>query len=157
MAAKGGAGRAQRDIADEFFPDQLGDVRKGAGGKSDTLPQRLEGRQPLADAAAHLAKPDQLHRIVMRVAGALHRCPEPLGNSEQHIVGRHVLRDPFVGTKPVLDRQDQRIRSHHPRDGLRRRSDMCRLRGDDIEITGRRAGKAGGGRDAGDSSVATDT
>ena len=38
IAVKGGAGGAQRDIADELFPDQLCDVIKGAGGEAGLLP-----------------------------------------------------------------------------------------------------------------------
>jgi hypothetical protein len=39
IAVKRGAGRAQGHIADKFFPDQLGDVGKGAGGETSLLPQ----------------------------------------------------------------------------------------------------------------------
>ena len=107
-----GAGSAKGNVTDVLAPDQLIDILKRLCVKAGFLPDPGNALQSLAHPTIHLADTDQVHCIMMHVAGSFHRSTETVGYAEQHAISSHILRNSLTGAKAVLDRNHYRLWPH---------------------------------------------
>ena len=118
---EGRARSAERDVAEKLLPDHERHVGEGSDVEAGVVPRLLNPLDPLRQAAVHLADPDQSHPLVVDVSGLGDRRSEPLGDPDQDVLLRDVVRDPLARTEPVLERHDHTV-------GLEQRCDLrCRL------------------------------
>lgn len=97
------AGRAEGDVAQKLFPNQCVNVFKGFCVEPGVLKQRFYFAEAGGYAARDFTDTDKLHRVVMGVSGAFHRCPKAIGHPEQHVVHRHMLGKALICTQAILN------------------------------------------------------
>jgi hypothetical protein len=119
---EGCAGGAEGDVAQEFLPDQLGDVLERSCVETSFLPNHLEALQTVRDPTAQLSDPDQFHAVVMGVPRAFHRSPKAICDTKKHIARGHMRGDPVACAKTVLNGQNHGIWPDHRRRSLRSRA-----------------------------------
>src|SRR5262249_27847463 len=125
---------AEGDVADELLPDELVDVVEGGHGEARAAPDVGHALDTLAHGRGVLAETQQLHAVVVHVAGRLDRGPEAAGDADHHRLLAQHAGHALDAAQAVLDRQDDGLRTDQRRRRAGRVLDLARFRGDDEQV-----------------------
>ena len=103
----------ERDIADEFFPDQLLDVIKCFDVEAGIFPEFRQFLHPLTESSFHLSEPDQFHSVMVNMSRGFDGGTKTSCNTEQDVIRIKMFTDSFSCPESILDGENQSVWTDH--------------------------------------------